>query len=148
MHQRWATETSGTGLATPSLLRMLTATPIAMVSSSWLSCGPWLSTSCAGTISGRSAQARWPWRMTSAECSDGSESARQKRDEATFSKPCARWSMSRPASAIRCTGQGHIRCWQQPVVVWINEPLEDITAKEELLFLKATPTGAIRQHHP
>ena len=30
-----------------------------------------------------------------------------------------------------------IRCWQQPAVVWINEPTDDTTAEEELLFLQA-----------
>ncbi len=29
-----------------------------------------------------------------------------------------------------------IRCWKQPAVVWINEPPNSITAKEELLFLQ------------
>ena len=29
-----------------------------------------------------------------------------------------------------------IRCWKQPAVVWINEPPDAITAKEELLFLQ------------
>ena len=30
-----------------------------------------------------------------------------------------------------------VRCWQQPAVVWINEPPDDTTAEEELLFLQA-----------
>jgi hypothetical protein len=30
-----------------------------------------------------------------------------------------------------------VRCWQQPDVVWINEPPDDTTAEEELLFLQA-----------
>jgi putative transposase len=30
-----------------------------------------------------------------------------------------------------------VRCWRQPDVVWINEPPDDTTAKEELLFLQA-----------
>ena len=30
-----------------------------------------------------------------------------------------------------------IRCWQQPAVVWINEPPDATTAKDELLFLQA-----------
>ncbi|MFY8149410.1 MAG: hypothetical protein ACOVNL_09360 [Prochlorococcaceae cyanobacterium] len=29
-----------------------------------------------------------------------------------------------------------ICCWQQPAVVWINEPPNDITAKGELLILQ------------
>ena len=51
------TKTSGTGLASPSSVRTLTATPIAMVYRSWPSYGPWLSTCCAGTFSDRSALA-------------------------------------------------------------------------------------------
>lgn len=50
-------KTSGTGLATPSSVRTLTATPIATVSGSWLSCRPRLSTYSAGTVSDRSALA-------------------------------------------------------------------------------------------
>ena len=30
-----------------------------------------------------------------------------------------------------------VRCWQQPDVVWINEPPDDTTAEEELLFRQA-----------
>ena len=30
-----------------------------------------------------------------------------------------------------------VRCWQQPAVVWINEPPDDTTAEEELLFQQA-----------
>jgi putative transposase len=31
-----------------------------------------------------------------------------------------------------------IRCWQQPAVVWINQPPDDTTAEEELPFLQAS----------